>query len=182
MKKEIENTTDKVNVKSLFPNMIGIKHLDLSKLKITGKEFKETFESKIKTTYNGNTLLDKDSIDYLKEQLKEILDHLLKPYCKVFVFSVFEIWINKYENKDYQGNHVHPADFSFIIYYKTDKSYTVFNSPVKNLLESTANKIFNFQYESDFKQGDMVVFPSYLEHWVKPNSNNTTVSGNIKII
>ena len=59
MKKEIENTTDKVNVKSLFPNMIGIKHLDLSKLKITGKEFKETFEFSQKitpTTTSGQVL------------------------------------------------------------------------------------------------------------------------------
>ncbi len=173
---------NKVNIKSLFPNEIAIKHLDLSELKIIGKGFKETFESKVKTTYNGQTLLDENSINYLKEQLKETLDNLLKPYCEAFVFNVFEIWINKYEDNDYQGNHVHPADFSFIIYYKTDKSYTVFNSPVKNLLESTANKIFKFQYETDFKQGDMVVFPSYLEHWVKPNSNNITVSGNIKII
>jgi hypothetical protein len=58
----------------------------------------------------------------------------------------------------------------------------VFNSPVKSLLESLDNKIFYRDYESNFQQGDIVIFPSYLEHWVKPNSNNITVSGNIKII
>ena len=26
------------------------------------------------------------------------------------------------------------------------------------------------------------MFPSYLEHWVKPNSNGKTIAGNIKII
>jgi len=26
------------------------------------------------------------------------------------------------------------------------------------------------------------MFPSYLEHWVRPNSNNITIAGNIKII
>ena len=28
----------------------------------------------------------------------------------------------------------------------------------------------------------MIVFPFYLEHWVRPNSNNITVAGNIKIV
>ena len=181
-KKELEDTRGKVRVKSLFPNLIAIKNLDLSNLKIIGKKFKKTFESKIKTTVEGDTLFDKKSINYLNIQLTETLSYLLKPYCKNFVFNVTGIWINKYGKNDYQGSHVHPSDFSFIIYYKTDKSYTVFNSPVKNLLESFNNEFFKSYYEPKLKQGDIIVFPSYLEHWVKPNSNNITVSGNIKIL
>ncbi len=173
---------NKVKVDNIFPNLIAIKHLDLSKLKVVGNKFKKTFESKVKTTLKGNTLFDKDSMNYLNIQLTDTLSYLLKPYCKNFVFNISHIWINRYDKKDYQGSHVHPSDFSFIIYYKTDKSYTVFNSPVKNLLEISGNKFFYSDYESDFKQGDMIVFPSYLEHWVKPNSNNITIAGNIKII
>jgi hypothetical protein len=42
VKKEvIKNTTVKVN--NLFPNFIATKSLDLSKLKIVGKNFKKTF-------------------------------------------------------------------------------------------------------------------------------------------
>ena len=181
-KKELEDTRGKVRVESLFPNLIAIKKLNLSNLKIIGKRFKKSFESRIKTTIKGDTLFDKKSINYLNIQLTEMLSYLLKPYCKNFVFNVDDIWINKYSKKDYQGSHVHPGNFSFIIYYKTDKSYTVFNSPVKSLLESLDNKIFYRDYESNFQQGDIVIFPSYLEHWVKPNSNNITVSGNIQII
>ncbi len=173
---------NKVKVDNIFPNLIAIKHLDLSKLKVVGNKFKKTFESKVKTTLKGNTLFDKDSMNYLNIQLTDTLSYLLKPYCKNFVFNVSDIWINKYNKKDYQGSHIHPSDFSFIIYYKTNKSYTVFNSPVKNLLESIDSKIFNKDYEPNLKQGDMIVFPSYLEHWVRPNSGNTTIAGNIKII
>ena len=181
-RKELEDTRDKVRVEYLFPNIIAIKNLNLSNLKIIGKKFKKTFESKIKTTLKGNTLFDKSSINYLNIQLTETLSYLLKPYCKNFVFNVADIWINRYETNDYQGSHIHPGDFSFIIYYKINKSYTVFNSPVKNILESSNNKFFNRDCEPNTKDGDMIVFPSYLEHWVKPNSNNITVSGNIKII
>ena len=175
-------TKAKVKVNNLFPNLIAIKNLNLHKLKIVGKEFKKTFESKVETTYMGQTLFDKDSITYLNIELLNVLSYLLKPYCKNFAFNVSNIWINKYSKNNYQAGHVHPSDFSFIIYYEVNKSYTVFNSPIKNLLQYSDNKIFEEDYEPDLKQGDIIVFPSYLEHWVKPNSNNITVAGNIKIV
>tara|TARA_R110000764_G_scaffold99143_2_gene183783 strand:+ start:1358 stop:1897 length:540 start_codon:yes stop_codon:yes gene_type:complete len=170
-----------VKVDNIFPNLIATKTLDLSKLKVIGKKFNKTFESNIQTTLIGDTLFDVSSMNYLNINLTDLLSYLLKPYCKHFAFKVDCIWINKYNKKDYQGSHVHPSDFSFIIYYKVDKSHTVFNSPVKKLLETFDNKIFDKDYEPNSKQGDIIIFPSYLEHWVKPNSNNTTISGNIKM-
>ena len=50
------------------------------------------------------------------------------------------------------------------------------------MLESVNSSIFFKDYEPNLKQGDIIVFPSYLEHWVKPNSNNITIAGNIKIV
>ena len=171
-----------LKVDNLFPNFIASKNLDISKLNILGKEFTETFESKIKTTLNTKTLFDVESMNYLNLELTDLLSHLLKPYCKNFVFKIIDIWINKYEEKDYQGTHVHPSDFSFIIYYQTDKSHTVFNSPVKKLLETSETTLFPMDHEPNLQQGDIIIFPSYLEHWVKPNSDNITISGNITII
>ncbi len=75
--------------------------------------------------------------------------------------------------------HIHGSYFSFIIYYKGD-SNTVFNSPSKNILQCFDGLIFDVSCEPDLKQGNIIVFPSYLEHWVKPNSNNITIAGNLK--
>jgi|TARA_R100001460_G_scaffold4404_1_gene12569 hypothetical protein len=177
----IKNMT-KVRVDNIFLNLVGIKNLNLINFKAVGKNFKETFESNVETSLNGITLFDKNSINYLNIELRDILSSLLKPYCNNFIFNVNGIWINKYKDKDYQGTHIHPSDFSFIIYYKINKSHTVFNSPVKNLLEMFNSKIFFKHYEPELKEGDIIVFPSYLEHWVKPNSNNITIAGNIKIM
>lgn len=177
-----EDTKAKVKVDNIFFNLIATKNLDLNKFKFVGKNYKKSFESGLETTVEGTTLFSEDSINYLNINLMNILSYLLKPYCKNFVFNVKSIWVNKYNKNNYQGTHVHPSDFSFIIYYKVDKSYTVFNSPVKNLLEYSDNKIFQENYEPKLKQGDIIVFPSHLEHWVKPNSNNITVAGNIEII
>ena len=171
-----------IKVDNVFPHFVAIKNLNLINFKVVGKDLKETFESNIKTSLNGSTLFDENSINYLNIELRDILSYLLKPYCNNFTFNVNGIWINKYKDKDYQGAHIHPSDFSFIIYYKIKKSYTVFNSPVKNLLEMFNSKIFFKHYEPELKQGDIIVFPSYLEHWVRPNSDNMTIAGNIKII
>jgi hypothetical protein len=171
-----------VEVHNLFPNFIATKNLNLSNFKFVGENFHDSFESNIKTTLNGNTLFNKESINYLNINLTEILSHLLKPYYKNFTFNVVDIWINNYSNNSYQGSHVHSSDFSFIIYYKVNKSHTVFNSPVKNLLESFNSKLFFRHYEPNLNEGDIIVFPSYLEHWVRPNSNGITLAGNIDII
>ena len=77
-----------VKVDNLFPNLIATKNIDISKLNVTGDNFKKTFGSDIKTTLNGNTLFDKNSINYLNIELRSILGYLLKPYCKNFVFNV----------------------------------------------------------------------------------------------
>tara|TARA_R110000796_G_scaffold4894_1_gene18520 strand:+ start:134 stop:673 length:540 start_codon:yes stop_codon:yes gene_type:complete len=172
-----------VSVYNIFPNFIGTKKLDLTKLKVSGSVFKKTFESNIKTTLNTDTLFDIDSMNYLNIELTKLLSHLLKPRCKTFVFKLTGIWINQYTDKDFQGSHVHPGDYSFIIYYKTKKSHTVLNSPVKNFIEIEGNsKLFDERHDVDLKEGDIIMFPSYMEHWVKPNSDGITIAGNIKIM
>ena len=45
--------------------IIETKNLNLSNLKFVGKNFENTFESNIKTTLNGDTLFNKESINYL---------------------------------------------------------------------------------------------------------------------
>ena len=175
----IRSTTVKVD--NIFQTLVASKKLDLSKIKIVANNFEKTFESNVLTTVNTETLLDKNSINYLNITLTEMLSYVLKPYCKNFVFNVEGIWVNKYEDNDYQGMHIHPSDFSFIIYYKGN-SNTVFNSPMKNILEIYGSEIFDRAFEPKLVEGDIFLFPSYLEHWVRPNSGNITISGNIKIV
>ena len=67
-----------IKIHNIFPNLIGIKTLNLSNLKIVGKRFKKTFESNIKTTVKGDTLFDKNSMNYLNLELTEILSYILQ--------------------------------------------------------------------------------------------------------
>ena len=50
------------------------------------------------------------------------------------------------------------------------------------MLEVGESKIFQSKFIPKLEEGDVIMFPSYLEHWVKPNSDTVTVSGNITIV
>ena len=174
-----------VEIKNIFPNYIGIKNIDLSKFKINNNKFKKSFESKIKTSLSTSNLFLVDDINYFNIQLTEIFSNIFKIInVKTFVFNVTGIWVNIYNKNDFQGTHVHSSDYCFILYYDVKKSSTVFNSPVKNLLESRHPKtnVFSTQYEPNCNKGDLLVFPGYMQHWVRPMSNAKTIAGNIEII
>ena len=171
-----------VQLFNVFPNWVAVNMLDLKKLNIVAKKFTKRFESNLKTSLiEGDTLLDINSMNYLNIELTKLLSHLLKNKYKSFGFDLVDLWINKYED-NYQSAHVHAGDFSFIIYYQIDKSHTVLDSPVKNLLEiGKVDKVFDMEYHLTLKQGSIIMFPSYLPHWVKPCSSGITIAGNIKM-
>ena len=174
-----------VVIQNIFPNYIGIKNINLNNFTITTEKFKKSFESNIHTTLEESNLFSPKDIHYFNVQLTEIFSHIFKAMNKkTFVFNVKDIWTNIYNKNDFQGTHVHPSDYCFILYYDVKKSSTVFNSPVKDLLESRGSKInvFFTEYEPKCNKGDLLVFPGYLQHWVRPNSNSKTIAGNIKIM
>jgi hypothetical protein len=172
-----------VEIKNIFPNYIAIKNIDLNKFKIKTGKFKKTFESKIKTTLTSTNLFSPESINYLNLQLTDVFSNIFKVMNKnTFVFKVTGIWMNIYDKNDFQGAHVHPSDYCFILYYDIKKSFTVFNSPVKDSLESRNNTIFQMEYEPNCDKGDLLVFPGYMQHWVRPNSKAKTIAGNIQMI
>ena len=175
-----------VVIQNIFPNYIGIKNINLNNFTITTEKFKKSFESNIHTTLEESNLFSPKDIHYFNVQLTDIFSNLFKLNdISTFVFKVTGIWMNKYEVNDFQGTHVHPSDYCFILYYDVETSSTVFNSPVKDIIESrdpSPTNIFNKHYEPNCKKGDLLVFPGYLQHWVKPTSNAKTIAGNIKII
>ena len=107
-----------VKVENIFPSFFATKTLDLKKINIVGNKFSKTFESEIETTLEGQTLLDVNSMNYLNLQLTDMLSHLLKHKCKTFVFKMTGMWMNKYDNNNYQGTHCHPEIFHLLFIIK----------------------------------------------------------------
>jgi hypothetical protein len=40
--------------------------------------------------------------------------------------------------------------------------------------------MFDIDYQPELREGQIIVFPSFLEHMVLPNDDNVTISGNIR--
>ena len=93
------------------------------------------------------------------------------------------VWENNYMKNDFQEPHIHVhSHFSFIIYKKANESNTVFLNPSKYLLQSLdLGNIIPENYKLSLRQGQFVIFPSFLEHMVLQGNNYTTVSGNFNI-
>lgn len=94
-----------------------------------------------------------------------------------------EIWRNVYEEHDWQDIHIHPnSQWSFIIYESVEESKTVFMHPlykdIQNHFGSNVN-IFPLDFRPELKKGNIIIFPSFLEHFVRPGSVGSTISGNI---
>ena len=116
-----------------------------------------------------------------------------------------DMWYNAYSEGQYQEWHDHAGgkgDFSAIHFLKYDPnehSPTIFRNPIEKsrLFSSQRNKqrlksednivnpVYNRIHTPDIKEGDLLIFPSWLEHTVPANKSNNlrmTVSFNIELL
>ena len=167
----------------LFKIPVFIGSIDEKKINIKNKVFKKTFISNTPTTYKDSWAIENlENIDYLLETIGKILQENIKYF---FEIKLINIWENNYVDNDFQEPHIHPdSDFSFIIYKKVDEGKTVFINPIRNFLMIYKN--INHMYDEVFipkcKTGQIIIFPSFLEHMVLKSKNQKTISGNIKFI
>ena len=145
---------------NLFSIPVYIGNIDIDKVKVTNQGFEKTWACRTNSSFNFQNTLEDDSAKYV---------------------------LNRYENRDYQEKHVHPhSHFSFIIYKQIEEGKTVFVNPSdKSLLSYYApvfwerTNFFELDYEPKCRQGQIIIFPSFLEHMVKEtNDYCVTVSGN----
>jgi hypothetical protein len=171
---------------NLFSVPIYIDTIDCSKINVVSKSFEKTWMSKTKSSHNFKNDLDKTSFEYLCEKIWNLLKEDFKNNIKIILT---DIWENYYVKEDYQETHCHPqAHFSFIIYKKTNQSKTVFQSPnettvlgyyPKDIFEMT--NIFSTRFQPSLKSNQIILFPSFLQHFVLKQSNTISIAGNLKI-
>ena len=161
----------------IFPVSVFIGSVDLKKIKLTA-EMGKAFLSQTPSSFRSHNILDPESSKYLMQVIVELLGEKFHASFRVRLSS---IWRNKYKNNDFQEPHVHTnSKFSFIIYEEVNKVHTVFYNPAKYLIEATLGRdLVQFLFIPEMKKGQIIVFPSYIEHMVNKNSDQVTISGNI---
>lgn len=104
-------------------------------------------------------------------------------------YRVNDIWINVYKKNHFQEYHNHcPSDFSAIHFVQFDEEHAgpIFKDPNEAL--STYNSYMRFknsiEYQVPVEEGDIIFFPSFLEHKVpknKTDSKRITISFNLNM-
>jgi len=157
----------------LFSCPFFIGNIDLKQIKLDAPKGK-AFLSKTPSSFNEDVHFPQESVDYLYL----VIGDLLKEKYEGFTISLQGIWKNEYVDNDFQEPHIHAGHiFSFIIYEEVTDCHTIFFNPAKYLIPETmhAEQIFIPQ----IRKGQIIIFPSYVEHMVNRNSDQVTISGNL---
>jgi hypothetical protein len=83
-----------------------------------------------------------------------------------------QIWYQQYKKGDYHGWHRHPYSTFSNVYYVSLPKHSA----------STSFRYCGKEFEIDVKEGQIITFPSYLEHCSKPNPSDhikTVISFNL---
>lgn len=165
------------------------------------------WECVLHSSYQSNNPDMKLDTDYLHSVYSKYVVSFLSEYrLRAGQYNIHDPWYNVFSKSHFQEFHTHlPCDFSVVHYAVFDNTQhlaTTFINP--SIIVSQATKAFrpnlmskldsNLQEHSCFmeyytpqniKQGDLIIFPSYLNHFVKPNSSDKkriTITFNIEII
>jgi len=147
---------------------------------------------KVRTSFSTQSnILNQD------ELTSQYIDCMCDVFDKDFDVSINKIWYNVYTDGEYQEVHDHlgslfePSHFSFIHFLCFDNENhnpPEFRDPLSQLrttsLELERNNCGEV-YVPDVKEGDLIMFPSYLQHCVPPGKKTEypriTISFNVKV-
>lgn len=164
---------------NIFSIPVFIDTIELGRIDIGDPPTEKIWLSETPSTLGKQHDISNNTINYLAEVVSRNLGSDLIGSNPRFG----EIWRNKYEQHDWQDIHIHPhCSWSFIIYETVLESKTVFMNPnfkdIQNQL-GTNLKEFPLDFRPQLHAGDMIIFPSFLEHFVRPGNVGSTISGNI---
>ena len=171
---------------NLFETSVYIDNIDTDNINLENQGFEKTWLSETNSSYNFKNNIDDTSIKYL---LSKIANLLKQNISKPFNLNLINIWENNYAESGYQEKHIHAqSHFSFIIYKDVKESNTVFFNPNDKLISAFYNdnilnksNFFVQKFEPKCRKDQIILFPSFIEHMVKNNKNNATISGNVNI-
>ena len=141
------------------------------------------------------------------KELKEQYIDVIESFCDdKYIIEIDEIWFNYYIDGEYQEQHNHlesamevrtkstspTSTFScihFLCYDKEVHNPVVFKDPISIIRSHSfefASNNYDEGHKHDISEGDMIMFPSYLEHEVKagrptPGNPRITISFNLNL-
>jgi hypothetical protein len=162
------------------------------------------FTNKLRTSFLGEPagkeiFFGQDTFfqEILQERYTKCLDNFFENI--EYTVSIDDIWYNCYVDGEYQELHchagessrrVHFASIHFLSFDSTRHNPVMFEDPLYQLralsLELYGNN-YSANHYPDIKEGDFIMFPSYIKHYVKPSQSTPdypriTIAMNIRIL
>jgi hypothetical protein len=158
--------------------------------------------NKIRTSFLGETPgkeiffgEDRTYQSVLEKRYSRCLDNFFENVS--YTISIDEIWYNCYINGEYQEFHDHLggplsiSHYSCVHFLSFDSNrhkpikFQDPSAPIRTAIELSNN--YKPNYYPDIKEGDFIMFPSYLRHSVEPSPSTPdypriTIAMNIKIL
>ena len=125
----------------------------------------------------------------VEQDWSETADEIQRP----FEITETELWINYTKCREFNPLHNHRGDLSFVIYLKIPKELREENKQIKEKHNNNGTGTIEFKYGEQLlfnktgfshlpKEGDVYIFPSWLNHSVLPffsDVERITAAGNI---
>ena len=165
------------NPHGIFAAPFFIEPINLDEINLMSEDFQPTFLSDCPTTLGHDKFTD-ESYEYVKGLIAECVQQFIPDD-----FVIGQVWRNKYEKHDWQDPHIHSgAQWSFIIVESVDHSRTVFMNPSRKLIMNQwamYGTAISMDFIPNVPAGNIIIFPSRIEHFVTSGGEGTTISGNI---
>ena len=186
--------------KVLFPIHIfqaHIKENELIKEELSHAidNYRDKGDSKVPEGWLTDNLLtsyDADNFNFKLFTESQVTQRLYEKYILKFFdrptkVNVLDMWFNYYCDGEYQEVHTHVQPdmfaprphFSCIHYLKFDPEVhqpVIFNDPIRELRQTNSIELdsnnYEEKYEPQLREGSIIMFPPYLEHYV-PKSEPT---------
>ena len=179
------------SIENIFPSVVPVYNVNRG-FSLNEKERQE-IDSVIAEgmiQYEGNTasenkfLFDSklpDLRSFCEEHISEYVRQVIRPKNKSLEFYITQSWLNVTKQNEHHEIHNHPNSIISGVYYFTDNSKIIFNSPFTASgsrtisIESEINNSWNFANYNEciqtWEKGTLILFPSYLTHRVPKNTS-----------
>ena len=165
------------NPHAVFAAPFFIEPIDLDKVHLISEKYEQSYLSGIETTMGSDKFTD-ESYEYVKSLIRDCIGQFLQDD-----FFLGQVWRNRYKKTDWQDPHIHSgAQWSFIIYESVESSKTVFMNPSRKVIMNQwamYGHVIPMDFMPQVTAGNILIFPSWIEHFVTTGNEGTTISGNI---
>ena len=186
--KSDKNFAEKISdeIKDILKDKKKVDYINYGKKKFLDKipvDPLSDLDFNIHTSVGG--FLDNNGKDAKLENIpSQIRKHIIENIEQIPIPLKFEdVWTNITSSTDYNRVHNHKeVDLVFVLYLT--KGTLWIENPNQRLRLDTVYKNIGSSISLDFNIGDMIVFPSDINHWVEPfdeNYDRITIAGNLSI-